>query len=52
MAATVIGLTVGIFVGAGCGYFDIPAPLTAIAVFLTGALAVARFCLLRGVLRK
>jgi XapX domain-containing protein len=26
MATTVIGLTVGLLIGAGCRYFDIPSP--------------------------
>jgi XapX domain-containing protein len=26
MAATLIGLTVGLLIGAGCRYFDIPSP--------------------------
>jgi XapX domain-containing protein len=26
MAATIIGLTVGLLIGAGCRYFDIPSP--------------------------
>jgi XapX domain-containing protein len=26
MSATIIGLTVGLLIGAGCRYFDIPSP--------------------------
>ena len=26
MATTIIGLTVGLLIGAGCRYFDIPSP--------------------------
>jgi hypothetical protein len=52
MVPTVIGLTVGISIGAGGGYFDTPRSFTATAVSLTGALGSGRFCQLRGAPRK
>jgi XapX domain-containing protein len=42
MAATLIGLTVGLLIGAGCRYFDIPspAPPRLIGAFLLVAMTV------------
>jgi XapX domain-containing protein len=42
MAATIIGLTVGLLIGAGCRYFDIPshAPPRLIGAFLLVAMTL------------
>jgi hypothetical protein len=49
MIATVNGLAVGLFMGPGCGHFDVPGSSSAIVVFLTGAVAGGRLWLLPGV---